>query len=116
MIGSSTSFGVLTTTNAFSPVSLNGTLEITLANSFIPSVGQRFAILSGPISGTFANIEGQTFNNGTEMWDVVYTPSEVDLVAVPTPEPSTWLLVATGMAALISFRSRISRMIQRKKC
>ena len=110
VIGGPTSFGTLSAQGA----SLNGTLEITLQNGFIPAVGQRFAIMStsgfGSLSGTFANIEGQTFNNETEMWDVVYTPNEVDLVAVPTPEPSTWLLVATGMAALAGSR------VYRKTC
>jgi hypothetical protein len=33
--------------------------------------------MGGPVSGTFANIEGQTFNNGTEMWDVSYASNEV---------------------------------------
>jgi len=57
------------------------------------------------ISGTFASIEGQTFNNGTEIWNVVYPPTEVDLIAAPAqnvvPEPSLFLLTGLGLAGVM---------------
>ena len=59
IIGSSTNFGTLTAGPVFS---LGGTLEITLQNGFIPTIGQKFAMDgTNGIAGTFANIEGQTF-------------------------------------------------------
>ena len=115
VISSSTSFGTLT--GGTGGISLDGTLEITLRSGFIPAVGQRFAIINtcvpqsfgcvpvSAISGTFANIEGQTFNDGTEMWDVVYSPSEVDLVVAPAqnvvPEPSLFILAGLALAAIV---------------
>ncbi|MBV9746156.1 MAG: PEP-CTERM sorting domain-containing protein [Acidobacteriia bacterium] len=113
VIGGPSSFGTLTGGGSL-PISLAGTLAITLANSYIPPVGQTFTILnSGPpqtgqsITGTFSSIEGQTFNNGTEMWDVKYVSqpfepvSEVELVAVATPEPSFLVLAGLGLLGII---------------
>jgi hypothetical protein len=103
VIGGATSFGTLDSVN---PVSLDGTLGITLANSYIPPVGQTFLIIgSDGISGRFSNIEGQTFNNGTEKWDVVYgkpfEPGTLQLVAVATPEPSLFVLAGLGLLGIV---------------
>ncbi len=73
LISGSMAFGVLTVsgTNSFGAVSLDGTLDITLLNTFLPEIGQSFTILRftpNTLTGTFSNIEGQTFNNETEMW------------------------------------------------
>jgi hypothetical protein len=98
VIDSATSFGTISASSL--PLDLNGTLDITLANSYVPAVGESFAIMSGsvPLSGTFANIEGQTFNNGTERWDVEYTSSQVTLVAAPNVVPEPSLVVLSGFA------------------
>lgn len=110
---------------------LGGNLDITLANGFIPQVGETFQILqtsglapSDPrdpsfpppqpaqVIDTFHTIEGLTFNNGTEKWDIVYKPTEVDLVAtaVATPEPSMFVLAGLGLFAICA--SRVLRRIR----
>jgi hypothetical protein len=109
VIDSATSFGTISASSV--PLDLNGTLDITLANSYVPAVGQGFVIMSGsgPLSGTFANIEGQTFNNGKEKWGVQYTSSDVTLVAEPNvvPEPSLIVLTGFGLAGIVAWsRSR----------
>jgi hypothetical protein len=56
-------------------VFLDGTLNIQLLNGFIPRVGAFYRILNfdpGALSGSFANVENLYFNNGTEMWQVIY--------------------------------------------
>jgi len=52
------------------PFLLGGTLEIALQNRFVPAVGQKFVIMQATngIFGTFASIEGQTFNNGRSLY------------------------------------------------
>jgi hypothetical protein len=68
VIGSPTTFGTLSAPD----ISLSGTLDVTLANGFTPAIGQRFIIMnctpsgSNCLSGAFANVEGQPFNDGTE--------------------------------------------------
>jgi hypothetical protein len=113
MIDSATRLGTVTAP----ALALDGTLGITLANSYLPPVGQSFVIMSGDnplstLSGTFANIEGQTFNNGTEKWDVQYTqsifgvaPAEVILTAEPNivPEPSLVALTGVGLAGIVAW-------------
>jgi len=125
VISGSSSFGTLTVSNTPSdPVSLDGTLVITLADSFIPAVGQTFTIITSssplccgpgalpvPIVGAFSNIEGQTFNNGTEMWDVDYSRTGyVRLIAAPaplaTPEPSMFGLGGLGITSIVLLRRR----------
>jgi hypothetical protein len=96
-------------------ISLDGTLDITLANSYIPPVGQSIVIITSlpfgvPIGpGMFANIEDQTFQR--EVWDMEYTQStttgaEVVLTAVPAsvvPEPSLVLLTAFGLVGIVAW-------------
>jgi hypothetical protein len=70
-------------------VFLDGTLNIQLLNGFIPRVGAFYTILTfdpGALSGSFANVENLYFNNGTEMWQVIYdnVDGRVALKAVAT--------------------------------
>ena len=106
-------FGVL---NVTGPALLTGTLDITLLNGFTPSVGSIFTFLHftpGSLSGTFANLQGQLFNNGTEAWQVVYDNAggNVSLQAIAnttppanTPEPATLILV--GVVLVVGSRLR----------
>lgn len=101
VIDSATNFGTLSAL----ALSLDGTLKITLADSYTPPVGQSFEILSGtgPLSGTFADIEGQKFNNGTEMWDVTYQSDDVVLTAArasAVPEPSFLVMLGLGLVGI----------------
>ena len=48
---------------------LDGTLDIELQNGFTPQAGSSFIIgyaKAGGLSGQFANISNQFFNNGTK--------------------------------------------------
>jgi hypothetical protein len=122
VIGGPNSFGTLTVTPppslSFLPISLAGTLRITLADSYVPPVGQTFTIMTAVgdgLAGTFSNIEGQTFNNGTEIWDLDYIfdqrtqLSKVELVAVPAvPEPSFFGLAGLGLLGIV-WAHRLSR-------
>ncbi len=104
------------------PASLDGTLEVTLEDGFIPTVGEQFFFLdftAGELSGTFADFLGQTFDNGLEKWDLSYNNTAGDLVltavantTTTTPEPGSLLLFGTGLlglAALLRKRRPVTR-------
>src|SRR5271157_3107334 len=102
IINSPNSFGFI---NINGSALLNGTLDILLKPGFDPRVGSIFQFLfanPGQISGTFANIQNQFFNNGTEEWLVTYdnTDGIVELTAEkasPVPEPATLLVLIPGL-------------------
>jgi len=106
-----TQFDQLTISGA---ASLNGTLNLDLISSFVPTVGETFDILNaGSLgSGIFATVNGTAINS-TEHFTVVYNPTNVTLDVVSgaasflgkgrpgptsaTPEPSTLLLLGSGL-------------------
>jgi len=56
-------------------VLLDGTLNIQLQSGFNPPIGTTYKIFTfdpGALGGSFANVQNVSFNNGTEMWQVVY--------------------------------------------
>jgi hypothetical protein len=109
-------FGVITVDGS---ASLAGTLDIMLQAGFNPPVGSTYQFLfftPGQLTGTFDTILNQTFNGGTEMWQVNYdnTDGYVELVVGSgtgtTPEPATVLLLIPGlMAAGYRLRRRLSK-------
>jgi hypothetical protein len=75
---------------------LNGTLDIVLLNGFVPTMGERFTILSatGPVTGQFSNIIAPPNIN------VIYNASSVVLTAVPEPASTFMLGAAIGLLSL----------------
>ena len=63
-------------------VSLDGTLTIKLINSFVPTIGDTFTILTGSaVTGQFTKVNGSTINSG-EHFEVNYTPTALTLTVV----------------------------------
>ena len=65
-----------------SPAIIDGTLNVSLINSFEPSAGQSFRIISvnGSLSGTFATVNQPQFQ-GSDMFTVSYGSNYVDLIS-----------------------------------
>jgi hypothetical protein len=65
--------------------SLNGTLNVTLINNFVPAIGNTFTILTGSaVTGTFATVNGLSINSG-EHFTIKYNPTNVTLTVVSGP-------------------------------
>jgi len=81
-IRSGTQSGQLAVANG---ASLNGTLNVTLINGFVPAIGNTFTILTASaISGTFATVNGLSINSG-EHFTVSYHSTSVVLTVVSGP-------------------------------
>gem|GEM_PF-1835496 len=95
---------------------LDGTLDVTLENEFIPTVGKEFAFLDftpDEPSSSFASFLNQTFDNGLEKWALTYNNGGGDVfltaeanTASPTSEPASLLLMGTGLLGLVLFARR----------
>ena len=90
-----TKFDQLNVTGA---VTLGGTLNLSLINSFVPTIGSTFDIMNFASStGTFATING-THINSSEHFAVVVNPTNVTLSVVAGPAPP-WDSGFSGAAA-----------------
>ncbi|HZQ70409.1 MAG TPA: hypothetical protein VFA68_17915 [Terriglobales bacterium] len=77
-----TQYGQLAVSNG---AALAGTLTIKLINSFVPSIGDVYTILTGSaVSGTFATVNGLSINS-SEHFQVNYNTNSVTLTVVPGP-------------------------------
>jgi hypothetical protein len=77
-----TQYGQLAMANG---ASLNGTLNVTLINNFIPAIGNTFTILTGSaVSGTFATVNGLSIN-GSEHFTISYKATNVTLTVASGP-------------------------------
>lgn len=82
--------------------SLDGTLSISLINSFTPAPTDSFTILTATagVTGIFDNAATQvSFSGG--MFDVSYNPGSVVLSNFAIPEPGSVFLAALGGALLL---------------
>jgi autotransporter-associated beta strand protein len=71
------------------PLSLDGTLLVSLINGFMPAVGNAFDILTWPtggLTGTFASLQLPTLS-GAEVWDTSQLYNTGELLVVPTYVP-----------------------------
>ncbi len=77
---------------------LNGTLNVSLANGFTPSAGQSFDLISGVTTGSFSQLNLPPLSNGLR-WDTstLYTTGTISVV----PEPSTLALLGVGAVGLL---------------
>lgn len=63
-------------------VSLNGTLNVTLINGFVPTIGTTFVVLTGSaLTGQFTTVNGLSINSG-EHFQISYKPKEIALTVV----------------------------------
>jgi len=73
--------------NVSGTAALDGTLEVTLINDFVPSDGDTFDVLTfGSVSGRFADGEGlYGFGDGSLYFEVVQQADRLQLVAREVP-------------------------------
>jgi hypothetical protein len=89
--------------------SLGGTLTVGLVNSFTPTIGQTFTILSAhSISGTFTN-STIAINSG-EQFDVSYTSTGVVLTVVATTPSNSGNTPAPALAVAAT-KSAVSKPV-----
>jgi hypothetical protein len=93
------------------PASLDGLLNVSLLDGFLPSATDSFSIVTAnSLSGTFDNVSGNKigFTGGT--FDVAYSPTGVTLSNFQAvPEPGGVALIALAMTAVGVRRQRIRR-------
>jgi hypothetical protein len=94
---------------------LGGTLDVELFGGFDPTSGEVFEILSGKISGTFADVILPTLGDGLFFsFDQEANGIFIDVLGTQTgggsgnnvPEPSSVLLLAAGLCAMFGHRAR----------
>jgi hypothetical protein len=91
---------------------LGGTLDVELFNGFDPTSGEVFEILSGKISGAFADILLPTLGDGLFLsFDQEANGLFIDVLGTETgggggnnvPEPPSVILLAVGLCAMFGF-------------
>jgi subtilase-type serine protease len=93
---------------------LGGTLDVELFGGFDPTSGEVFEILSGKISGTFADVVLPTLGDGLFFsFDQEANGIFIDVLGTQkggggnnVPEPSSVLLLAAGLCAMLGHRAR----------
>jgi hypothetical protein len=79
---------------------LNGTLDIELINSFTPTLGQQFQIMTfGSRVGMFPTVTGADFSPTLQL-EPVYSATELKLVVVANAGEKIWGVDASGQASV----------------
>jgi hypothetical protein len=85
---------------------LDGTLDVVLQNGFAVDLGDSFVLMTfGRETGQFSTRDLARLPFG-EMWQLSYNSNDLTLTAVPSPEPSSTLLLGTGVLAGIAVLHR----------
>ena len=91
-------------------LTLDGTLNLTLANGFTPAASDTFTIMTSnqAIAGQFSNVIGGRVvtSDGMSSFGVSVVGNNVILNSFVIPEPSSALLVAAGLGILGLRRKR----------
>jgi PEP-CTERM motif len=92
---------------ATSSANLDGTLNLSLINGFMPYNGEQFVILtSSDLSGDFSTVNGPQDGNVT--FTVAYSPPgyandvvlDASVSSSVVPEPASWLMLGLGLTAV----------------
>jgi fibronectin-binding autotransporter adhesin len=82
---------------------IDGTLDVTLLNGFVPMDGETFTVLTSlGLSGEFAHV------NAPASVNVTYEGNNVVLLGATVPEPASLGLVAAGGMMLFGRRRRVA--------
>ena len=79
---------------------LNGTLDVELLNGYMPSIGDRYVILNGKMTGSFVSLDLASLPPGMS-WDTSALYSQGTITV--TPEPSTFALLAAFAVGLVGY-------------
>lgn len=84
---------------------LDGTLSVSLLDSFLPGFGSSFSILeaTGGVSGAFSNLNLPSLGGGLG-WEVAYNPTNVNLTVTPEPVAMTLFLLGGAPIAANLYR------------
>ena len=79
-------------------------LQVTLVDGFNP-LGQTLSVMDySLLFGQFSN--GSSFFDDGFLWDITYGQHEIDITAVGTPEPSSFLLLGLGLVVLVGYAAQ----------
>jgi hypothetical protein len=106
------SAGEFSVLNVLGTANLNGFLDPSLLNGFVPTIGQTFTFMNyASFTGSFSHIKDQVFDNGLLQWSVIYEDNHAILTVGPNtvPDPgSTFLLLTLGLLGLVTYQRQLA--------
>jgi len=98
--------------NITGDATLSGKLDVDLLGTFDPDMGSIFNIIhaKGEFTGAFTSWDLPTLNGG-RIWQIAYDydSDDVFLKVAPVPEPSTLLLLGSGLLGVGFLRKRFKK-------